>query len=187
MDGVTQIGRARNELNALVQEPIIVHVDDDDLLDPTYAATMCERLGDADVCKLDVWRLIRDDDSVIFEWDTRTLGGQHYAMKGDVVEPIVIDPKEMTPEEYQAWQGAWHDGFGWSMVYLRSMWEKVKFAVEGTEDIDWIRRVRAAGGRSGSSATCRTSRCTRCMSIRITAKAAARTFRSGCLASCRGQ
>ena len=185
VDGVTRIGEARNALNALVKEPIIVHVDDDDLLDPLYAATMCERLGDADVAKLDVWRLIKDDDSVIFEWDTRSLGGQHYAMKGDVVEPVVIDPKEMTTEEHQAWQSAWRDGFGWSMVYTRAIWEKVKFAVEGTEDIDWVRRVRAAGGKIRFISDLPHLALHTVTSSRTMAKAAARTFRSACSASCR--
>jgi hypothetical protein len=141
--GVTRIGAARNLLNSLTREDVIAHVDDDDLLHPTYGEVMLERLGDADLCKLDVWRALHEPTGVVFEWDTRKMGGWHFAIKGERVERAQVKPGDV-PEGFV---DAFRVGYGWSYVYPRRTWESTPFPNEGTEDIPWVRELRDKGKR----------------------------------------
>ena len=138
IDGVTRIGAVRNAINGLVREDVILHLDDDDVLDPAYGQAMIERLGDAALCKLTRWRLLHELTGILFEWATREIGGTHYVVRGAQIERIEIDPSEPGADIAE-------DAFGWSLCYPRSTWERFKFPDEGTEDIPWVKAVRAAG------------------------------------------
>lgn len=144
-DGVTRIGAARNALTRMVREPVILHLDDDDELDPLYGATMLERLGDADVAKLDVWNIRHADWA--WQWDTRRVGGLHFAMRGDIVEAVRDVAEDMTPEEREAFADAFRLGFGWSLCYRTEIARRFPFPERGTEDIPWMRQIRDAGAR----------------------------------------
>ena len=143
-DGLSRIGAARNALNMLTPSgSVLVHVDDDDELLPLYAEAMIDRLGDADLCKMDVWRILHEKSGLIFEWDTRSVGKEHYALLGNEV----VDKKAATSEitqEFMELLGV-RDGFGWSLVYPRKTWEKHPFPPEDTEDLPFVQNVRAAG------------------------------------------
>ncbi len=139
---VNRIGAVRNYLNALVQEDVIAHIDDDDWLHPEYGEEMLKRLGDAAMAKLDVWRLVTDTDpAVVLEWDTRKFGGVHFALMGDSLKRSEGDIEQM-PEEVAA---MFRDGYGFSLIYPRSTWERHPFPEEGTEDFPFVREVRDAG------------------------------------------
>ena len=141
VDGVTRIGAARNFINGLVQEDVILHLDDDDSILPEYGAEMVARLGDAALCKLDVWRCLHSASGIVFEWDTRKGGGWHFAIRGAQVERVNVPSSDMDAEVMDAF----HLGFGWSLCYPRSTWERFKFPEEGTEDIPWAQAIRDAG------------------------------------------
>ncbi len=143
--GVTRIGAARNRMLALARGAILAHRDDDDHYDPDYLATMIERLGRAALCKLDVWRCLHEPTGTLFEWDTRTTGGKHFALQSTQVKEVEIDPEEMGPDLGPGLLEAFRIGFGWSYVYPRTTAERYPFPAEGTEDIPWVQALRAAG------------------------------------------
>jgi hypothetical protein len=139
---VNRIGAVRNALNEMVQEPIIAHIDDDDWLHPQYGEEMRDRLGDASIAKLDVWRLVTDSDpALVMEWDTRKFGGTHYALQGDTFTRSEGDTDAMPIEVSDMFR----DGYGFSMIYPRSTWERHPFPEEGTEDFPFVREVRDSG------------------------------------------
>jgi hypothetical protein len=143
-EGTSRIGAARNYINSLVTEPIIFHIDDDDWIAPEYAEVMLDRLGDADLCKMDVWRIITETDpALVLEWDTRTFGGKHFALMGDEIKETDCDPSEMPEDVIKMFR----DGYGFSLVYPRSTWEQHPFPEEGTEDFPFVREVRDSGGK----------------------------------------
>lgn len=142
-DGVTHVGRARNTINGMVGEPVIMHMDDDDPVSPDYGPFMLSRLGDADLCKLDVWRCLHDASGRVFEWDTRRFGGEHYGLMGDSVGRTTVDPAQMPPEIVSSFR----DGYGFSLVYPKTTWLRHPFPDAGTEDIPFVRSVRAGGGK----------------------------------------
>jgi hypothetical protein len=145
-DGLSRIGAARNSLNMLTPPGCtIVHIDDDDVIFPTYAEAMCDRLGDADLCKMDVWRILHEKTGLVFEWDTRSVGKKHYALLGDKVVDAADATEEIT-QEFMELLGV-RDGFGWSCLYPRRTWEKHPFPPEDTEDLPFVQNVRAAGGK----------------------------------------
>jgi hypothetical protein len=105
---------------------------------------MRDRLGDADICKMDVWRIITETEpALILEWDTRTFGGKHFALLGDEIKETDCDSNEMPEDVIKMFR----DGYGFSLVYPRSTWEQHPFPDEGTEDFPFVRDVRDAGGR----------------------------------------
>jgi hypothetical protein len=143
-DGVNSIGAVRNALNSMVKEKVVLHLDDDDQLHPDYGKFMVRGLGEADLAKLDVWRIITDTDpALILEWDTRQFGGEHFALMGDEIKKTDVDPDSMPPEVVQMFR----DGYGFSYVYLTDTWRKIPFPETGTEDFPWLQAVRDAGGK----------------------------------------
>lgn len=145
-DGLSRVGAARNAANALTPDgAVLVHLDDDDILAPSYAAQMIDRLGDADLCKLDVWRILHEASGLLFEWDTRKVGDKHYALLGDSVAAAAEATAEIT-QEFMELLGV-RDGFGFSLVYPRKTWERHPFPNEDTEDLPFVQSVRDAGGK----------------------------------------
>jgi hypothetical protein len=141
----TRIGATRNRLLASLPPGIelVAHFDDDDVYEPDYLTTMAERLGDADLVKLSVWNLLHEGDGTIWQWDTRAMGGQQYAMKGsESPVPVEVPPGgDPMTADWTLW------GYGFSYVYRLSLWQRHRFPEQGTEDYPWLCAVRAAGGR----------------------------------------
>lgn len=138
---VTRIGAARNKLYAMVGEPVVAWLDDDDHYQPDWAETMIGKMGDADVAKLVVWNSVLPSGD-IYQWDTRQMGGVHFAIKGDE-PPARVDVPNADP----TFADAMLDGFGFSYVTRRSAWQRAKFNEEGTEDYPWIKRLRTLGSK----------------------------------------
>jgi hypothetical protein len=143
--GVTRIGAARNRLTALARGEIIQCRDDDDVYAPEFLTEMVQRLKDADLVKLAVWRC--SHGPYLFEWDTRKFGGQHWAIRGAERTLTWVDPKEGGPDGGPAIADAFLVGFGWSYCFWKSLAERFPFPEEGTEDIPWVRTIRAAGAK----------------------------------------
>jgi hypothetical protein len=143
-DGTSHIGAARNYINSLVHEPVIMHLDDDDTLLPLYGEYMLSRLGNAALCKMDVWRIITDTEpALILEWDTRSFGGKHFALMGDEIKETDCDPSEMPQDVIRMFR----DGYGFSLCYPKKTWQEHPFPDEGTEDFPFVRAVRESGGK----------------------------------------
>lgn len=154
---VNRIGTARNRLVALSRGSFIEHRDDDDTYDPIWTQFGMERLGSADLLKLDVYRIITDPEpgqpAMIFEWDTRKFGGEHYALQGNEAIKSQVSPDELPPDVVSMFR----DGYGYSIMGPRRTFERFPFPAEGTEDFAFLRAVRDSGGKTSSSVTQRIS------------------------------
>jgi hypothetical protein len=144
LSGVGQggIGRARNELVRMTRAPIIAHADDDDWYHPEYLQTMIGALGQDQLVKLSVWNALLEDGSV-WQWDTRQLGGQHFAIEAGMVESVEVSAKDADSRmvDWMLW------GYGFSFVYRRHLWEMCEFPEQGTEDYPWVKSLRGMGAR----------------------------------------
>jgi hypothetical protein len=139
---ISTIGSSRNRLNAMTTEPVLLHLDDDDWVHETYGETMLAKLGDHDLCKLSRWRALLESDGTVWEWDSTKMGGTHYAIKGgEPVTRVQVEESDPVVLDGSIW------GYGFSFCYKRSLWERVKFPEEGTEDYPWILKCREAGAK----------------------------------------
>lgn len=145
---VTRIGATRNRLCELARRSgaaFVAHMDDDDDYGKTYLSTMLAKLGDADLVKLAVFRLLVDGGEAkgtLWQWDVRDMNGQHYGLKGS--EPPQ-GPIEVTEDEIELYAHAVRWGFGFSYVYRLALWERFQFPEEGTEDYPWLRTCMENG------------------------------------------
>lgn len=146
---VTRIGAARNTLcerAKLAGATFILHVDDDDWYSPDYAETMISKLGDADIAKLAVFRLIVEKGEAagtLWQWDVRSMGGKHYGLRGDAAPQETQIGHGEEPEYAEAVRY----GFGFSLVYRISLHDRFKFPEEGTEDYPWVRTCLDGGAK----------------------------------------
>lgn len=141
------IAAARNRLMRMTSAPFIAHLDDDDWYDPRWAETMLGRLHDYDIAKLAVWNMQTEDGS-IYQWDTRLHEGKVWAIKGGEPATQVEVDTTIDPQILDDMRDAWLHGFGFSYVFRRSLWERVKFPEDETcEDVPWIRKARKLGAR----------------------------------------
>ena len=138
---VTKIGTTRNKLIERARGVFVMHGDDDDWYHSSWASTLLSRLGVADLVKSVVWRCLVESEGTMWEWDTRSMGGTHYALKGDTTPTAV----QVDPEEAPMLADAYLDGFGWSYVYRRDLAQQFPFPAEGTEDYPWVRTCREHG------------------------------------------
>jgi hypothetical protein len=145
---VTRIGSTRNRLCELAHKAgasIIAHLDDDDHYASGYLSRMLQKLGDKAIAKLAVFRLLVDGGEAagtIWQWDVRSMGGQHYGLRGDAAPQ---GPVDMDEDEDPMYAEACRFGYGFSYVYRTSLWEKYRFPEEGTEDYPWVRQMRQDG------------------------------------------
>ena len=138
---VTEIGTTRNKLIERARGVFVGHQDDDDHYDAAWFSTLLSRLGVADLVKSVVWRCLVESEGTMWEWDTRSMGGTHYALKGDTTPTEVA----VDPEEAPMLADAYLDGFGWSYAYRRDLAQQFPFPPEGTEDYPWVRTCREHG------------------------------------------
>ena len=143
IDGVTRIGETRNDLNAMVREEYCQHLDDDDPAAATFCEFMLDRIGDADLAKLVVFRLLHQASQLIFEADTTKVGGAHWALMGDQIKKMAVGDGEM-PADLVASMKRW---WGFSLCYPTRVWARHRFPVEGTEDIAFVESVERGGGK----------------------------------------
>ena len=142
------IGAKRNALVQGASGEFIESFDDDDLYAPMYLERKLARMRStgADLLKLSVWNAICERDGSVWQWDTRTIGPEHYAVTGGA-DPEKIPAESMgepSPEllDSQLW------GYGFSYGYRRSAWERAPFKdMNLGEDYIFICDLRAAGAK----------------------------------------
>jgi hypothetical protein len=140
------IGAKRNALAHGALGEYIEQFDDDDAYAVRYLERKLERMRatGADLLKLSVWNAICERDGSIWQWDTREIGPEHYAVTG-VAPPEKIPGNAMSetsPEllDSQLW------GYGFSYGFKRSAWERAQFPdMNLGEDYAFIRRLRELG------------------------------------------
>jgi len=142
------IGAKRNALAAGTSAEFCVQFDDDDRYCITYAERKVALMREtgADLVKLSVWNAICERDGSVWQWDTRTIGPEHYAVTG-VAAPEKVPTDAMTevsPEllDSQLW------GYGFSYTYRRNAWERAPFQdMNLGEDYVFIRGLREIGAK----------------------------------------
>ena len=110
-----------------------------------WTEVMVEKLGDADVAKLAVFRLLMtkgEAAGTLWLWDVRTMGGVHYGLKGDEAPQKTEIGQDEDPMYATAVR------YGFALADLRSeLSERIPFPEEGTEDYPWLRQCMDAGAR----------------------------------------
>ena len=146
---VTRIGAARNKLCAMARADgaeFVCSADDDDVYAPNWTTTMISKLGDADVAKLAVFRLLvtkGEAAGTLWLWDVRVMGGVHYGLKGDEAP----QKTEIGQDEDPMYATAVRYGFAFSWIWRSELSERIPFPEEGTEDYPWLRQCMDAGAR----------------------------------------
>jgi hypothetical protein len=145
---VTRIGAVRNRLCELARKAgavLIAHQDDDDHYAANFLSQMRAKLGDGQLAKLAVFRLLVDGGEAagtIWQWDVRSMSGRHYALMGDTTPEGPID---VEPGEDPRYEEAMRYGYGFSYLYRADLQAKYPFPEEGTEDYPWVRTLRENG------------------------------------------
>lgn len=146
---VTRIGAARNKLCAMARADgaeFVCSADDDDVYAPNWTTTMISKLGDADVAKLAVFRLLvtkGEAAGTLWLWDVRAMGGVHYGLKGAETP----QKAEIEPGDDPMYETAVRYGFAFSWIWRSELSERIKFPEEGTEDYPWLRECMKQGAK----------------------------------------
>lgn len=124
----------------------IVHFDDDDYYSPQYITHMITTLeeGDVDICKLSSFFLLYKKSGSLAYWDLLIKTGIHFEWNRECLQPIV-----MTQQNNRNLLQM-HFGYGFSLVYKRSVWEGSKFQhIDKREDsmfvLDAVKNAKVLG------------------------------------------
>jgi glycosyltransferase involved in cell wall biosynthesis len=143
------IGRKRNNLISRARGCIIMHQDDDDRYGPNYLVSMTRRLRGSDLVKLSVFNIINERNKSRWRWDTRTSGGPQSLISSKYSGLCISIPFGWANTDVATW------GFGFSYVYLKSLWDKVKFPdISLREDYEFIKRAREGGAKLKQVSDC---------------------------------
>ena len=146
---VTRIGAARNAITERVVGAggaYMVACDDDDVYGPTHGEHLVDRIGDADVAKLAVFRLMvakGEAAGTLWQWDVRQMGGRHYGLKGSETP----QPADIEPGEDPVYAEATRFGYMFGWAWKTELSQRIPFPEEGTEDYPWLRECMANGAR----------------------------------------
>jgi len=134
----------RNWLCERSVAPVIAQFDDDDFYAPNYLETMLARLaaGGADIVKLSGWFVWSAQLQRLGYWDTANTLGLHFTFGPDKRLDAFVN--QAPPENMK---NNWL-GYGFSYVFLKSMWEAARFPeVEYASDYGFVRDAIAKGQR----------------------------------------
>jgi hypothetical protein len=146
---VTRIGAARNALCARAHAAgasFISWFDDDDHYASDWLSQMHSKLGDADLAKLAVFRLLvesGDAAGTLWQWDVRKMGGKHYGLRGSESPKVVEVPEGEDP----VYAEAVRYGYGFSFLFRADLQRRFPFPEEGTEDYPWVRTLQENGAK----------------------------------------
>ena len=139
--GKLSLGEKRNLLCGEAQGELIAHFDDDDLYAPAYLERMDALLGGADLLTLSAWFALHEPTGQFFWWDSGQALAHRYAVSG-----AGITPQTRTPDEVDAASDPNLWGYGFSYLYRRAAWDKVRFpALAFGEDYQFVQGLAAAG------------------------------------------
>jgi glycosyltransferase involved in cell wall biosynthesis len=116
------LGAKRNDLIARARGEIIAQFDDDDYYAPKYLSTMVGALRErgADFVKLSGWFLLGAIDGSFGYWNTEVRTGLRFRCDGREAKPVMLSEEDGTAFSSE-------NGFGFSYVFKRELWEKTKF------------------------------------------------------------
>ena len=139
--GKHSLGEKRNLLAADAQGELIAHFDDDDLYAPHYLERMAGLLGGADLLTLSAWFALHEQTGQFFWWDSAQALAHRFAVSGAGITPQTRPPGEVAAAlDPNLW------GYGFSYLYRRAAWERVKFPALGFgEDYQFVQGLAAAG------------------------------------------
>lgn len=127
------VGGKRNFLIKRSTGHWIAHFDDDDIYAPDYLKTMISQLQDNDFIKSSKWLVWREMDKTVWEWNVKDSPPEdlHFYVSGQ--QPVTQVRLEPQYKHGNQW------GFGFSYVYLKSMWETCRFPRKNFgEDYDFV-------------------------------------------------
>lgn len=141
----TTVGAKRNWLAQEATGKILAHFDDDDYYAPTYLDRMVTALGDADLVKLSGFYLFSVTHGAFAYWDLNHAAELHFRLESS--RPLdLLRTETMTPEARELWQLKNLLGYGFSCVYRKSLWERVRFAdARHGEDFHFVESAMQAG------------------------------------------
>ncbi|HET6344619.1 MAG TPA: glycosyltransferase, partial [Myxococcota bacterium] len=138
----TRLSRAqkRNALAEAATGDVIVHFDDDTHYGPAYVEGMLEALRGFDVASLSAWYTYSPRHRFLGFCDLQVPADQHYVLR-DGSNPTLV-PHARVADRLTPW------GQGFSFVYRKTLWERVRFREEADDDVrDFARRAFEGGGR----------------------------------------
>jgi hypothetical protein len=134
------LGEKRNFLAQAATGDIIVHFDDDAHYGPQYVERMLEALRGHDLASLSAWYTYSPRHRFLGFWDVLTPADYHYHVR-DNFDPALV-PYDRIASGAQSW------AHGFSFVYRKALWERVRFQEVGTDEIgDFARRAFEHGWR----------------------------------------
>lgn len=136
------MGDKRNALVERAQGDVVAFFDDDDFYAPHYLQSMLRDLGDADMVKLVGWYNLYGPTRELFYWDASRIDFMHWELREGAPRPTsgALLPAGFVDRN--------ENGFGFSYVVRRHVFEKVRFRSKGfDEDYDFLKDVLAAGFR----------------------------------------
>lgn len=139
------VGEKRNLLAERAAGDVIAHFDDDDYYKGNYLSSMLGALGEHDLVKLGGWFLYSIPHQALFYWDTTCVSPLHFSVDGRN-DLQMLSVASASAEEQEAWRRKNMLGYGFSYVYRKSLWERIRFAhVSHGEDLDFALRSDQAG------------------------------------------
>ncbi|MDA9761680.1 glycosyltransferase family 2 protein [Desulfobacterales bacterium] len=117
------LGEKRNRLIAAAGGDIIAHFDDDDYYAPNYLETLQNLLSNQgnDLAKLSGWFCYHEASESFGYWDTKRSDLPHIVFSRN--EKLKYTTNSFSKEDYRSFL----IGYGFSYIYYKKVWEKVKF------------------------------------------------------------
>ena len=133
--GIRQcVGDKRNWLNGQARGAIIAHVDDDEYYAPRYLEYMVNKLEakGADLVKLSAFFIYSAVYDRFAYWDLTEKTGLHFIWSDQPIAVAHVDEKDTMFKDN-------HLGYGFSYVYLKTVWSASPFAsVAFNEDAPFV-------------------------------------------------
>lgn len=135
-------GAVLNMLASRANGDIISNWDDDDYYSPKYLSFMYNNMKkyNADVIKLHGWYIYSEADNSLWHWNTFQADKIYFRVGWG--EPEMITN---TNTEFCYWHQDNTDGFGWSMLYKKSMMELAQYKSCFGADGEFVKAIKAAG------------------------------------------
>lgn len=141
----SSVGAKRNWLAQAAHGQILAHFDDDDYYAPHYLEQMLDMLGDAELIKLSAFYIFSITHETFAYWDLNQTADFHFRLES--AAPVgLLETTTMGPQEKELWQLKNLLGYGFSCVYRKHLWERIRFAdARHGEDFQFFEAALQAG------------------------------------------
>lgn len=139
------VGAKRNWLAEHAEGEVLAHFDDDDYYAPTYLTRMLGHLEGYDMVKLVGFFAYSQTHDAFCYWDLASVHAYHFKLESDA--PVaMMNFAETSKDDRERWMAKNLFGYGFSFVYKKSVFDKVKFDdVAHGEDAKFTLDVDEAG------------------------------------------